>query len=140
MVEVRILEAGQESVMQNLAPDVFDYPLDPSRTVAFLLDPHHHLAVALDEQTVVGFASGFTYFHPDKPLELFINEVAVATAYQRQGIAKQLLQLLFAHAKALGCTQAWVLTENTNVAARKLYKSLEGKLAQPVLYSFDLEA
>ena len=40
---------------------------------AFLAEGHSLITVALDQGTVVGMASAFTYRHPDKPLQLFIN-------------------------------------------------------------------
>jgi aminoglycoside 6'-N-acetyltransferase I len=58
----------------------------------FLRDERHHLAVAIEDETVVGFASGVHYVHPDKPAELWINEVGVAPSHHRRGIGKPLLQ------------------------------------------------
>ena len=79
------------------------------------------MAVALDGGQVVGMASAVHYVHPDKPPELWINEVGVAPAHQQQGIGQQLLRALFARGRELGCTEAWLGTEVDNVAARRLY-------------------
>ena len=46
---------------------------------------------ALDAGVIVGFASGVHYVHPDKPAELWINEVGVAPTHQRQGIGRRLI-------------------------------------------------
>ena len=43
------ISAGQFIV----APGVFDSPPDPRLTRAFLVDPRHHLAVAIDEGMVI---------------------------------------------------------------------------------------
>jgi aminoglycoside 6'-N-acetyltransferase I len=105
---------------------VFDNDVDPKLAREFLADPHHHIAVALDNGVVVGFASAVDYIHPDKPRELWVNEVGTAPTHQGQGIAKRVMVALLAHGKALGCTVAWVLTDKDNTAARALYKSAGG--------------
>lgn len=57
-VTIRVLGADDGSVLENVAPDVFDGPLDPRWSAEFLADQRHHLAVALDATgTVVGLAS-----------------------------------------------------------------------------------
>jgi aminoglycoside 6'-N-acetyltransferase I len=125
-VEVRILNAGEEAILAITAPGVFDNDVDPKLAREFLADPHHHIAVALDNGVVVGFASAVDYIHPDKPRELWVNEVGTAPTHQGQGIAKRVMAALLAHGKALGCTVAWVLTDKDNTAARALYRSAGG--------------
>ena len=89
----------------------------------FLADPRHHLVVAIDDGEIVGFVSGVHYVHPDKPAELFINEVGVAATHQREGIATKLLDELLGKGRTLGCREAWVATEPDNQAARRLAAS-----------------
>ncbi len=123
---VRVLTSSEAHLLSNVAPDVFDGPVDPRWTAEFFADPRHHLAVALDDDLVVGMASGVHYLHPDKPPELFVNEVGVAGAWQGQGLGRQMLDALIAHARTLGCVAAWTLTEEENTVARKLYASVGG--------------
>lgn len=137
-VEVRILKPNEAKVLECVAPDVFDNPIDPVLSAEFLADSRHHLAIALDGDIVVGMASAVDYIHPDKPVELWINEVGVAPEYQRQGIGKRLLQALFDLGRELGCNQAWVGTEHDNDAARGLYASVGAESESFVLYSFKL--
>ena len=140
MYSVRLLGAGEEAVLERVAEDVFDNPVEPRWCAAFLADPHHHLAVALADGVVVGMASGVHYLHPDKPPELWINEVGVAPSHQGQGIGKALMTALLAHGRSLGCREAWVLTEADNVAAWRLYTAVGGAEApeNPVFFSFVL--
>ena len=123
---IRILGPDDAAVLDRVAPDVFDHDVDPRWTAEFLADPRHHLAVALDGATVVGIASGVHYVHPDKPPGLWVNEVGVAPTHQGRGIGRQLMQALLARGRELGCREAWVLTEYTNAAARRLYASVGG--------------
>ena len=142
-LEIRVLGSNDEAVLERVADDVFDHAIDPAAAATFLADPRHHIAVAIDDGWVVGFASGVHYLHPDKPRpELFVNEVGVAESHQRRGIGKAVLSALLAHGKALGCGVAWVLTDRDNVAAMRLYESAGG--TEPghdqVMFSFELDA
>ena len=68
---VRVLTSSDAHVLSNVAPEVFDGPVDPRFTAEFFADPRHHLAVVLEGDLVVGMASGVHYLHPDKPPEPF---------------------------------------------------------------------
>lgn len=137
---IRILGPSDAPVLNCVAPGVFDNAIDPRWAAEFLADPRHHLAVALIGKQVVGMASAVHYVHPDKPPELWVNEVGVAPSHQRQGIGKQLLQALFVHGRALGCREAWLGTEETNVAARRLYAAVGGQEEPMVYVTFQLTA
>jgi len=139
-VTIRLLQTEDVAVLRDVAPEVFDQEIQIDLAREFLEDGRHHLAVALAGTQVIGMASAIHYVHPDKPAQLFINEVGVAPTHQRQGIGRQLLSALLAQGKALGCTEAWVATEPGNEAARNLYGSVGGiEDPQPfVLYSFPL--
>src|SRR5690349_4783412 len=89
--EIKVLRRGDDAILANVAPEVFDNPIDPELTRQFLEDPRHHIAVAIDDGLVVGFASGVHYVHPDKPPELWINEVAIAPSHRGRGLGKLLL-------------------------------------------------
>lgn len=141
-VAIRTLRRGDEAVLDRVAPDVFDDPLDARATAEFLGDPRHHLVVAIEEDVVVGFISSVHYVHPDKPRpELWINEVGVAPPAQGRGIGKALLAAVLRLGREAGCAEAWVLTERSNAAAMHLYASLGG-VADPgetVLFSYSLQ-
>ena len=140
-IEIRVLNAGDEAVLAKVAGGVFDDEVDASAAAKFLADPRHHIAVAIAAGVVVGFASGVHYFHPDKPVpELFVNEVGVAPTHQGKGLGKSILRCLLDHARALGCGQAWVLTDRGNPRALRLYAACGGQEApcDQVMFSFEL--
>ena len=124
--EIKVLQRGDELMVMNVAPNVFDNPPDEKLCKEFLADPRHHIAVAIDDGLVVGFASGADYIHPDKPPELWINEVSVAPAHRGRGLAKAALKALLEVGRAHHCTVAWVLTYRNNMPAAALYKSIVG--------------
>ena len=144
-IKIRLLTPADQGVLTNIAPGVFDDPLDAARTREFLGDERHHLAVAVDDGVVVGFASALYYVHPDKARpELWINEVGVAPTHHGRGIGKAILRALLAAGWDAGCSEAWVLTERSNAAAMRLYASVGGAEApeEAVMFRFfpDLSA
>jgi len=122
-ITIRLLRHDEAAVLQNVADGVFDYPVHPPWRAEFFADPRHHLVVALDDGLVVGMASGVHYVHPDKPPQLFINEVAVAPTHHNQGIGRRLVTTLVAHGEAIGCDEAWVLTSPDNEPAKRMYRA-----------------
>lgn len=140
MRTIRILGPEEAAVLGRVAPDVFDNAVDPRRAAEFLADSRHHLAVVVEGGEVVGMASAVHYVHPDKPPELWINEVSVSGPYRGQGLGRRLLDALFERGRSLGCRQAWVATEPGNAAARRLYRAAGGVEApEPfVMVEFEL--
>jgi ribosomal protein S18 acetylase RimI-like enzyme len=137
---VRLLSVGDADSFDHVAEDVFDNATREDLIAEFLNDPRHHIAVALDGGVVVGMASAVHYVHPDKPAQLFINEVGVAPSHQRRGIASQLIARLLAHGRVLGCTEAWVAADEDNGPARALYAHVGGQEepTRAVIYTFPL--
>lgn len=136
--EIRILQSSDRGLFHNAASGVFDNIPDQRLVAEFLDDPRHHIAVAVDQGRVIGFASGVHYVHPDKPPELWINEVGVGPDYQGHGVGKAVLRALLQHGERLGCREAWVLTDRSNHAAMRLYASAGGKEAPQaqVMFTF----
>jgi ribosomal protein S18 acetylase RimI-like enzyme len=146
-IEIQTLQRGDDAVLANVAPGVFDNPINATFTREFLEDPRHHIAVAIDDGLVVGFATGVHYIHPDSPPEMWINEVSVAQTHRGHGLGKAILKALFEVGRSNDCAEAWVLTYRDNVPARALYSSVGGTegaddsgASEALLgYSFDLE-
>ena len=140
-IEIVRLRPANAQLLEAIAPEVFDYEIDPHYLGAFLGDPRHIMYLAVDSQAVVGMASAVEYFHPDKPPQLWINEVGVALSHRQQGIGRRLIQKLVATAKERGCVYAWLGTDVDNVAAQACFSSVPAvKTPQPfLLYEWELE-
>jgi ribosomal protein S18 acetylase RimI-like enzyme len=113
----------------------------PDRLSAYLASPGHFTIVALFSDMVVGQCAAVIHRHPDKVSELYIDEVGVAPAFQRQGIAMRMLDAMFGLGREHGCKEAWVGTEPGNVAARALYeagKEPHGEAEEFVIYVYEL--
>lgn len=138
---VKILRGNERDALRNVAPDVFDDPIDEAGLAAFFDDPRHMLGVAIDDGVVVGMVSAVEYFHPDKTApELWINEVGVSPSHHRRGLARMMLNIVLDEARGRGCAEAWVMTDRANEAAMGLYASLQ-EASDPsdhVMFSFAL--
>ena len=138
-MEIRLLERGDEAVLRSTVDDVFDLPVDEALTAEFLADPRHHIAVAIEADKVIGFATAVHYVHPDKAAQLFVNEVSVAPEWRGRGVGRAVMKAVLDAGRALGCTEAWVLTNRANPAATALYESAGATDAEEqglVMYSF----
>jgi ribosomal protein S18 acetylase RimI-like enzyme len=139
-MEFRLANPQDAAALASAADDVFDYPVDATLTAEFLSDPRHHLAIAIEDGRIVGMASGVHYVHPDKAPELWVNEVGVAPSYRGRGVGRRVLAVLLDHGRALGCGEAWLLTDDSNTAARRMYAAAGGRETAPqIMITFDLE-
>ena len=137
-VSIRRLEAGDDALVMPVAEDVFDEPVRPDRLAAYLRQPGHFMIVATVDDIVVGQCAAVIHRHPDKVSELYIDEVGVAPPFQRQGIARKMLDAMFEIGREHGCEEAWVGTEPDNVPARALYESRDSVAEPFVMYVYRL--
>lgn len=138
--ETVFLTDATRGLLSRIAPEVFDHAIAPEQLQRFLDDPRHLMLLATDGDTVVGMASAFEYFHPDKVPQLFVNEVGVTPSHRRRGIGRALVQSLLDEAKRRGCTGAWLGTGQDNLAGQACFGSVpDGEAPQPfLLYEWDL--
>lgn len=133
------MQPGDEAVFDNVAPDVFDEPIRAEWLRGYLRAPGHMMVLALEEGLVVGQCAAVLHFHPDKAVELYIDEVGTASTHRRQGIARAMMAEMFAWGRELGCDEAWLGTEIDNVEANGLYEGIKrGPGDTMVYYEFKL--
>jgi ribosomal protein S18 acetylase RimI-like enzyme len=138
-VEFRLANPHDAAALARAADSVFDHPVDAALAAEFLSDPRHHLAIAIEDGQIIGMASGVHYVHPDKAPELWINEVGVATGYQGRGVGRRVVSVLLDHGRTLGCQEAWLLTDDSNAAARRMYAAAGGRETRQIMVTFDLQ-
>lgn len=137
-IDIWRMAAGDEALFDSVGPEVFDRPIDPERLVAYLRTPGHLMVLALEDGLVVGQCAAVVHRHPDKPDELYVDEVGTASTHLRQGIARKMMAEMFAWGRELGCKEAWLGAELDNAAANALYRAIDGKPDQMMYYEFKL--
>ena len=75
-------------------------------------------------------ASAVHYVHPDKPPELWINEVAVAPTH-RSVHGRRLMEALFERGHGLGCGRRGWPPNRRNLPARRLMRQRAGTRPEP---------
>ncbi len=123
-VHIRKLGPDDLGLLLAAPEGTFDFPLIEAQARAFLASESHLIVVALVRGAVVGMATGVVLLHPDKAPVLHVNEVGVHEDFQRRGIGRRLMKSLMNLARRRGITGVWLATEQDNVAARALYRSL----------------
>jgi len=108
-------------VMDNT--EGFDVEQSFENCGVLIKDPAHHMLVAKDKDTVVGFVNFTTrktIMHP-RPSGL-IDELIVSRSYRGLGIGKQLLLAAIQKCRELECCEVEVSTEKSNTKAREFYQ------------------
>lgn len=136
-VECRTLGPDDAPLLANVAAGVFDHPVSRQLVTEFLDDPRHHLIVATHLGQVIGFVSAVHYVNPDKPAELWLNEIGVAPSYRNHGVGRLMLDAALKLGRNLGCINAWVLTDRTNTPALRLYQAAGGVEARVPSIQFE---
>ncbi len=137
-IEIKRLGPGDASILDRVAADVFDYPINKKRLAVYLREPSHLLFVAICDGEVIGQARGMIHFHPDMDDELYIDNLGVTPAFQRRGLGLRLIKALLEEGKKQVCGEAWVGTEEDNLPARRLYEKLGDMGALSVFFTYKL--
>ncbi|MEP2988838.1 MAG: GNAT family N-acetyltransferase [Parasphingorhabdus sp.] len=133
-IEIVEITAENQSLMSNVADDLFDEPVQSSLLQSYLAEKTHWLVVALYDGVVIGKATAMVHRRPDKEDELYLDEIDVIPDLRRKGIAKMILKKILEMADDWGCEECWLGTEKDNIPARKLYESNGAKPEDFVLY------
>ena len=137
-IQIKHLKVGDETILEHVAIDVFDETIDPHYLASYLAEPTHHMIIAINETEVVGQIRAIIHKHPDRPDELYIDNLGVTPTLQRQGIATKLLNAMLELGKQNGCKEAWLATERDNTQAKGFYESYGIKAESIVFYLFKL--
>lgn len=125
------------SLLDQVAPDVFDGEVDPELAERCLADPDRIQLIALQDGLVVGQLLAAFHRHVDKPAECYVDDLGVAPEFQRQGIAARLMDKVAAIAKTEGIDELWLGTESDNAGAQAFYRAIGMEERTAFLYEWD---
>lgn len=137
---VKIVQLNENNldILDHYDEDIFDGKVVPHRLAAALREPNHILLAAIIDGVVIGQVLAVIHRHPDKPTELYIDDLAVSERVQRRGIATRMLEELFVIGRQSGCEEVWVATEPDNEPAKKFYASLSLTPRDAVVFEGDV--
>ena len=131
------ITAENADLLGNVAPGVFDHTIDSLRLSSYLGNSANWMCIALHDGLVVGMCMAVVHLHPDKPTELFLDEIGTGDDWRRMGVARKLMEQLFKRADSEGIEEIWLGTETDNVAANGLYQKFKHEREDAVIYYFD---
>lgn len=137
-MEIFQLNENNMEILNNYDEDIFDNKIDAHRLAALLKEQNSILLVAVNEGIVIGQVLAVVHRHPDKPTELYIDDLGVSEKFQRLGIATRLIEKLFIIGIERGCEEVWVATEPENEAAIKFYESLHLQARKVMVFEGNL--
>jgi len=126
-MKIITLEKSNAPILNNIAENVFDHKIDLNSLQSFLDCPRHIMLLAVENDLVIGMVSAVEYFHPDKPPQLWINEIGVTPNQQNKKIGRQLLKGIIEEGKKRGCQYAWLGTDVDNFNAHRCFDSVPKK-------------
>ena len=94
---------------------------------AFLADDRNWLFAAICDNAVIGFACGYELLHHAGLRMLYIHEIGVAEAFQRQGVGTALINALKDSCREGGISRFFLFTAQSNTAANALYRKAGGE-------------
>lgn len=128
---------GDAALLDDVAQGVFNGVLDAGLLMTYLASSSAMLVVAREAGRVVGQIKAAVHLHPDKPADLYIDEIAVTATHRRRGIARRMLREVERCAAEQNCADIWLATTTDNKAARSLYGDFAAS-KDCVLYYWDL--
>ena len=121
-------------LLDRVAPGTFDHAIEPTRLGRYLANPANWMCIAMEGDLVVSMCMCVVHDHPDKPSELFLDEIGTGDDWRRKGAAWALMQKVFERAEAEGIEEIWLATEPDNLPARSLYEATGAKSEPAISY------
>ncbi len=102
----------------------FDYRFSGASLLRFVEENHHIYLVAYWNDALAGAAHAYLLPHPTGHLIAYVDEVDTLSSFRLKGVAKAMMKEILELSRRQGATEAWLGTEEDNLAAKALYHSL----------------
>ncbi len=128
------ISTNNTNVLDNIAVDVFDYAISVTHLKNYLAQPNHQLIVAVANGQVIGQIRAIVHHQTDDAPQLYIDNLGVAPAFKRQGVARALFNAILTWGKSNDSAGYWVATECDNDEGNSFYRALGLKSQQMYFY------
>jgi len=120
------LGPGQEAEILA-APELFDTSIHREAVRAYLADERNVFLLASEESKPVGFLRGTALGQlKSARRQMFLYEIGVVREFRRRGIAAELIRWLLRYCRSRGFQEVFVMTDPSNEAAVRLFRSTGG--------------
>ncbi len=114
------IDQNNFTLLYSVAADVFDEEIDVDFLSRYVREENHIMLVALHENTIIAQVLSIIHKHPDKPTELYVDDLGVAPEFQREGIATLMMKQLFALRKE-GVVKKYGLQQNLIMSKQRVF-------------------
>ena len=137
---IRRLSNENVECIQNASVLFWNKEIKREDAFTFLEDANLACYAAYSNESLVGFAFGYTLKMFASKAKLFIYSVDVLATEQQKGYGKSLILRMLEDAKNAGLEEAFVITNAKNSNANKLYQSIGGirALEDECMYEWQL--
>ncbi len=139
MKDVKFIRLSKENI--NIISNVVridDEEFSKKDIERFIIDDDNYCFVGIMEDKIVAFLYGYGMLRPDGKSMFYIHSVDVIPDYQNNGIGTKLMEYVLNYIKdEKRYYKFFVLTEDENIKACKVYKKFANKEGQ-VLFSKSL--
>jgi len=127
-MEVRRLITADSALAVAAIQQIKPAPTTTEQVTNFLQHPDHYFIAAIEGDRPLGFALAYELQRIDRsqPM-LFLYEIGVAEAHQRQGVASAMIDFLKRICSENGMFKMFVIADASNTAALRLYDSTFGE-------------
>ena len=129
MLTHRLLNPQDIKQLQEIVWKFRQQRISDEKALSFLSDPHHLVYAGFDDHQITGYVLAYRMERMDLGNDmLFIYHVFVLEIYKRRHIAKTLVNMAVAYAKAHELHYTFLITQDDNTASNALYASCGGDL------------
>ena len=136
MKDVEFIRINEENI--DFIPNIIrmdDKDINKKDIEKFVINNDNYCFVGISENEIVAFLYGYGLLRPDGKSMFYIHSVDVITEYQNKGIGTKLMEYVLKYIRdEKRYYKFFVLTENTNIRACKVYQKYADKEEQ-VLFS-----
>ena len=125
----RLLAADDQALVLGMNTTFREGFISEKGAGDFLADPDNWLFAAVEEERIVAFAYGYALHRLDGGTMLYIHEVGVEDARQRQGIGTRLMEELKKTCREAGIRKLFLITDQENAGANALYTKVGGDVS-----------
>jgi len=116
---IATLKITDPGLRHNLTPDSLRH---------FLYQPNNYLIIATESDVPIGYLVAYQLDRVDREQTMMLlYEISVAESHQRRGAGTEMIQLLKRYCRQESVMKMWVHTNQSNLAAVRLYESTGGE-------------
>ena len=139
MKDVKFIRINEDNI--NLIPDIIKIDgedIQKKDMEKFIINCDNYCFAGIYKNEIVAFLYGYGMLRPDGKSMFYIHSVDVIPKYQNKGIGTKLMEYVLKYIKNENkYYKFFVLTENDNIRACKVYQKFANKEEQ-VLFSNSL--